>query len=344
MANPYPSDLIDRCRYFFEPRSVAVIGATEETRYGKRLLENLLQSNLSGKVFAVNPKRSEVMGLPAYKSVKDIGEDVDLAVIVIPAKAVQKALEECGEKGVPAAIIISAGFSEREEEGKQRQALLRQLALEKRIAVCGPNCLGIANVKDRILPNATGDLLQMLPEPGPVGVVSQSGATAFGPLMAKAKDRGTRVKYFISTGNEAVLESADFVRYLLEDPDIKTVVTFIEGYKDGDNLQQVAELALQKRKPILVMKMGRSEAGGKAALTHTASIAGSFQVHDGFFRQMGLVRVDDYDELCETATLFSLGKFPEGNRVGIISHSGGICTFLSDECAENGFQVPALSP
>jgi acetyltransferase len=198
-------------------------------------------------------------------------------------------------------------------------------------------------LKDKIYPNSSGDLEQLLPAAGPIGVVSQSGATAFGPLIAKTKDRGSRLKYLVSTGNEAGLEGTDFIRYMLDDPDILTLIAFIEGFKSGEKLKAVADLALEKKKPILVMKMGRSETGGKAAMTHTAAITGSFKVHDGFFRQKGMVRVDDYDELCEVANLFSRRKFPQGNRVGIISHSGGICTLLSDECAENGFEVPSLS-
>lgn len=344
MADQRPEEFEKIMRKFFEPRSVAIIGASEDTRYGRRMIENLLRSKLKGKIFPVNPKREEVMGLPCFKSVTAIEEEVDLAVIVTPAHTVPKVLRQCAEKGIRAVIIISAGFSEREgKTGQERQRELRELAEEKGIYICGPNCLGIANVQDTIFPNSSPEIVQLLPSAGPVGVVSQSGATAFGPLLAKAKDRGTRLKYIVSTGNEAILESTDFIRYMLGDPEISTIIAFIEGFKGGEKLKSVADLALEKRKPILVMKMGRSEAGGKAALTHTAAITGSFKVHDSFFRQTGIIRLDDYDELCETATLFSGQKFPQGNRVGIISHSGGICTLLSDECAESGFEVPSLS-
>ena len=344
MGEQWPRDFNKVMRNFFEPRSVAIIGATEDTRYGRRMIENLVGSKLQGKVFPVNPKRSEIMGLPCFKSVTDIQEEVDLAIIVIPARAVLTAIRECAEKGIRAVIIISAGFSERDgEAGRDRQKQLQELARDKGIYICGPNCLGIANLKDKIYPNSSGDLEELLPAAGPIGVVSQSGATAFGPLIAKTKDRGSRLKYLVSTGNEANLEGTDFIRYMLDDPEILTVIAFIEGFKNGEKLKAVAELALERKKPILVMKMGRSETGGKAAMTHTAAITGSFKVHDAFFRQKGMIRVDDYDELCEVANLFSQRKFPQGNRVGIISHSGGICTFLSDECAENGFQVPSLS-
>ncbi len=344
MEGSWPQDFHKIVRNFFEPRSVAIIGATEDTRYGRRMIENLVGSQLRGKVFPVNPKRSEIMGLPCFKSVTEIQEEVDLAIIVIPARAVLTALRECAEKGIRAVIIISAGFSERDgQAGRDRQKELQEFAKEKGIYLCGPNCLGIANLKDKIYPNSSGDLEQLLPAAGPIGVVSQSGATAFGPLMAKTKDRGSRLKYLVSTGNEADLEGTDFIRYMLDDPEILTLIAFIEGFKSGEKLKAVADLALERKKPILIMKMGRSETGGKAAMTHTAAITGSFKVHDSFFRQKGIVRVDDYDELCEVANLFSRRKFPQGNRVGIISHSGGICTFLSDECAENGFQVPSLS-
>ena len=344
MEERWPQDFNRIVRNFFEPRSVAIIGATEDTRYGRRMIENLVGSKLQGKVFPVNPKRSEIMGLPCFKSVTEIQEEVDLAIIVIPARAVLTALRECAAKGIRAVIIISAGFSERDgQAGRDRQKQLQELARDKGIYICGPNCLGIANLKDKIYPNSSGDLEELLPPAGPIGVVSQSGATAFGPLLAKTKDRGSRLKYLVSTGNEANLEGTDFLRYMLDDPEISTLIAFIEGFKDGEKLKAVADLALERKKPILIMKMGRSETGGKAAMTHTAAITGSFKVHDAFFRQRGMVRVDDYDELCEVANLFSRRKFPRGNRVGIISHSGGICTFLSDECAENGFEVPCLS-
>ena len=344
MTYNWPQDFDIRMRNFLEPRSVAVIGATEGTSYGGRMVDNLRDFGFSGKIFPVNPKRTEVKGMVCYPSVLDIEEPVDLAAVIIPARAVLDALRQCREKGIQSVVIISGGFSERGgQAGIDRQKQLTQFAKDNEIYICGPNCLGVANVKEKIQVNSGSGIGTLLPEPGAIAVVSQSGATAFGPIVAKSKDRGVRIKYIVSTGNEVNLECADFIRYMLDDPEVKVIASFIEGFKRGDKIKAVAEAALERKKPIVLMKMGRSEVGEKAAKTHTAAIAGNFQIHEGFFRQKGITRVDDYDELCETANLFSRGKYPKGNRVGIVSHSGGICTFLSDECASAGFQVPSLS-
>ncbi len=344
MGFQWPQDFDKLMRNFLEPRSIAIIGATEGAGYGGRIIENLMDGGFRGKVFPVNPTRSKVRGMPCYSNVMEIEEMVDFAVIIIPARLVLQALSQCVEKGIRSVVIISAGFSERDgQTGIDRQKQLQQLARDNGIYICGPNCLGISNVKEKIHANSGSGILNLLPDHGPIGVVSQSGATAFGPILAKAKDRGAGLKYVVSTGNEANLESADFIRFMLDDPEVRVIASFIEGFKEGEKIKAVADLALERKKPIILMKMGRSEVGGRAALTHTAAITGSFKVHEGFFKQKGVVRVDDYDELCEVAKLFSKGKFPKDDRVGIISHSGGICTFLSDECASAGFHVPSLS-
>jgi len=344
MAHQWPKEFASVMRNFLQPRSIAVIGASDETRYGRRMLENLLCPQSPVSVFPVNPKRTEIMGRKCYPSVLAIEEKIDLAAILIPARAVMTVMKQCAEKAVHSVIIISAGFSERDgRAGILRQQELSEFAGKHGIYICGPNCLGISNVKLKFHPNSSPNIGNLIPVEGPVGVVSQSGATAFGPLLLKAKDRGVRLHAIVSTGNEANLDSTDFIRYMLDDPDVRAIAAFIEGFKDGDKVKAVADLALERKKPIVIMKMGRSDFGRKAALTHTASIAGSFKTQDGFFRQKGILRVDDYDELCETAHICTQGKFPKGNRVGVISHSGGICTFISDECAVAGFDVPGLS-
>jgi acetyltransferase len=344
MSYQWPEVFASVMRNFLLPRSIAVIGASDDTRYGRRMLENLLSPGSPVRVFPVNPKRAEIMGVKCYPSVLDIDEKIDLAAILIPARVVLSVMKQCAEKGIRSVIIISAGFSERDgQAGLLRQKELCEFADKHDIYICGPNCLGISNVKEKFHPNSSPNIAEVMPVGGPIGVVSQSGATAFGPLLMKAKDRGVPVNYIVSTGNEANLDSADFIRYMLDDPDIRVIATFIEGFKNGDKVKAVADLALENKKPIVIMKMGRSDIGTQAALTHTASIAGSFKTHDGFFRQKGILRVDDYDELCETASSCAQGKFPRGNRVGVISHSGGICTFISDECAAAGFDVPDLS-
>ena len=268
MGYQWPGDFNTRMKNFLEPRSIAVIGATEGGGYGGRCVDNLLSMGFAGKVYPVNPKRSEIRGLRCYPSVLEIEGSVDLAVVIIPSGAVLKAVSQCAEKGIRSVVVISAGFSERDGQvGIDRQKQLRQFADEHGIYICGPNCLGVANLKDNVQANAASELDQLLPEPGSIGVVSQSGATGFGPVLAKAKDRGTGLKYVASTGNEVNLEGVDFIRYMLDDPEVSVIAAFIEGFRNGEKLKTVAGLALERKKPIVLMKMGRSEAGEKAALT-----------------------------------------------------------------------------
>jgi acyl-CoA synthetase (NDP forming) len=326
------------------PSSIAVIGATDRL-YGGRIMKNLLHGGFKGKLYPVNPKRDEVFGLPCFPSIRTLPEPIDSAAILVPAAGVPGVLQECAERGVKAAIIISAGFAEMgDAQGQQLQQDVRRIARETGVRVCGPNCLGVSNIADGIWSSANPTVAaDVVVGPGPVALVSQSGATAHGPLMALARDRGIGFRYVISTGNEADLELTDFVEFLLEDPEVKSIALMVEGFRDAPKFVRVARLALDRGKPLVVLKLGRSAVGAGASRTHTGALTGSDDVQTAMFRQCGVVRVDDYDELVEVAAMFAKSRVPEGERVGLVSHGGGICGAIGDNCGGLGLAVPPLT-
>ena len=337
--------MLQSIQAMLQPASIAIVGATERVGYGSRFVNNLLKTGNKARLFPVNPNRDEVFGLKCYRSVRDIPEPVDLATIILAAGDVVSTFRDCVAAGARSALVVSAGFAEMgTEEGRAWQRELGTLARASGVRVCGPNCLGFANVP-------AGNWITSSPRidfdtpvrAGGIGLISQSGATCYSSLLAMAHDRRIGFKYLVATGNEADLESSDFMRYMLRDPDVKVIAAVIEGFKDGANFARTAELALRAGKPIVLLKIGRSEAGSRGASSHTAAMTGSDTVHDALFTQKGVVRVDDYDELLETAAMFERARPPRGNRVGAVSESGGMASFLADKCGEVGLQVPPLS-
>ena len=329
----------------FNPKSIAVVGATEKPGYGGRLFANLINTKSSARLYPINPNRSEVLGIPAFKSPADLPEPVDLATIVVPSADVVPAFRAVAERGAKAALIVSAGFAEMAtDEGRANQAELRAIARQYGTRLCGPNCLGFANIAGNSWTTPSSRIAPQMRDLDPrVALVSQSGATAYRPLMGMALDRGIGFRYMIATGNEADLESTDFIEYMLRDPEVRSVAAVVESFKDGPRFIQVAEQALEAGKPIVLLKIGRTEAGARGAASHTAAMTGSDDVQDALFRQKGVIRVDDYDELVETAAMFRDRKAPKGKRVGVISESGGMGSFMADKCAEEGLDVPVLS-
>ncbi|MGV6874860.1 acetate--CoA ligase family protein [Pseudochelatococcus sp. B33] len=329
----------------FNPRSIAVVGATEKPGYGGRLFTNLLNTGSTATLYPVNPNRSEVLGIPAFRSPADLPEPVDLATIVVPSADVVATFRSVAERGAKSALIVSAGFAElATDEGRARQAELRAIARQYGTRLCGPNCLGFANVAGNSWTTPSSRIAPQMKDLDPrVALVSQSGATAYRPLMGMALDRGIGFRYMIATGNEADLESTDFIEYMLRDPEVCAIMAVVESFKDGPRFIDVAEQALEAGKPIVLLKIGRTEAGARGAASHTAAMTGSDDVQDALFRQKGVIRVDDYDELIETAAMFRDRKVPKGKRVGAISESGGMGSFLADRCAGEGLEVPVLS-
>jgi len=332
-------DAIDR---IFHARSVAIVGATERAGYGARFVNTMLRTGYSGQIYPINPGRSEVFGLPCYPSPSALPETPDLAAVIVPAARVLASLRECAEIGVRVAIVISAGFAElNREDGRERQREIIELSRETGIRLVGPNCLGAANLADNVWATASSRIDSAPSTEGAgAALISQSGATAFGPLMAVARDHGLSFRYIVTTGNEADLGAPDFVEYFLDRPDVRVITLLLEGIRDMARLRRLAEEALRRDKTLVMLKVGQSEVGQRAARSHTAALTGSDRVQDALFRQFGIARVQDYDELIEQSALFLKSAMPAGRRMGVISHSGGIGAHLSDQLGVVGLDVP----
>ncbi len=323
------------------PRSIAIVGATPRMQYGGRMLAAALKAKDRVRVYAVNPRYDEIMGAKSYPSVSDLPEAPDLVGIVVPYNQVLDTLRESHLKGAGSAIVISAGFAERGvEERRDLQEELGAFARESGMRISGPNCLGLANVKDDIWATSSSRGADGLS--GPIGLVCQSGATAFGPFLVRAVENGIGFSYIISTGNEADLDFSDFARYLVDDPDTRVIAGFVEGFKRADKFLEVAKLAAERGKPIVVIKIGRSELGARAAQSHTAALTGEDARYDAIFAQYGVIRVRDYDELLEVSHLLAHTPKPDVPGIAVVSHSGGISSLTADMCGLSGLDLPLL--
>ncbi len=324
------------------PQSIAIVGATPRMQYGGRLLAAALQAGERVRVYPVNPRYEEIQGTMSYPSVSALPEAPDLVCIVVPYHRVLDVLQESREKGAGSAIIISAGFSERGvAERADLQGQLGAFARESGIRLCGPNCLGLANIKDNIWASASSRMSDGLS--GPIGMVCQSGASAFGPFLVRAVDSGIGFSYIVSTGNEADLDFADFARYLLDDDATRVIAGFVEGFKDARKFMEMAERAAERGKPIILIKIGRSSLGANAAQSHTASLSGDDARYEAMFKQYGIIRVSDYDAFLEVAQLLAYTPTPGKPGLGVVSHSGGISSLTADMCGHAGLDLPQLS-
>lgn len=330
---------IDR---MLNPRSIAVVGATPRMQYGGRFLNAALKAKDRVAVYPVNPRYDEIMGVKSYPSVADLPETPDLVGVVVPYHRVLDILKESHAKGTRAAIVISAGFSERDaDDRRDLQGEVGAFARESGLRICGPNCLGVANVQADIWPTASSRGSDGLS--GPIGLICQSGASAFGPFLTRAIEEGIGLSHIISTGNEADLDFCDFARYLLDQDSVKVLAGFVEGFKDARKLVAVAELAAERGKPIVLIKIGRSDLGARAARSHTAALTGTDALYDEVFAQYGITRVQDYDELLEVSQLLAHSAKPVQPGVAVVSHSGGISSLTADMCGQAGLDLPPLT-
>ncbi len=272
----------------------------------------------------------------------DLPESPDLVGIIVPYHQVLPVLKQSADVGAGAAIVVSAGFAERgSQEGNVLQDEIGDFAAASGLRVSGPNCLGSANVLQGVWPSSHAPDPRL--QPGPVALVSQSGATAFGPLTTRAVELGLGYSHVVSTGNEADLESSDFIDYLLDEPNVRVVACFVEGLKDGRKFLAAAEKALRLGKSIALIKVGRSAVGANAARSHTAALTGSDEVHNALFQQFGVTRCEDYDDLIQTSHLLAYAPAPTADGVAVVSHSGGISSLIADHLGHAGIILPPLS-
>jgi acetate---CoA ligase (ADP-forming) len=327
----------------FQPRSVALIGAsTEQNKLSGRPFRFFREYGYAGKIYAVNPKHSEIAGVPCFPSLSDIPGEVDLAVITLPAIAVLEAMTECATKGVKAAAIISSGFAEVAGEGVRLQDELQRIASENGIAVCGPNCSGFVYFPGRVTATFSVGLDGGFPEAGPAAFISQSGALS-SYILGAAKERGLAFRYWITTGNECVLSFTDYLQYVLEDPEVRLVLGYLEDARDGEAFQAAARRALVLDKPLIIMKTGRSEAGAKASISHTGSLAGADEVYQAVFSKHGVLRAENLDELFDLALLAQAPRRPRRKRVQVVSISGAAGILMADVGNEFGLEFADLS-
>ncbi len=326
------------------PTSVAIIGVSESsTRIGGRLLKYLTKHGYKGELTLVNPKYKALNGIKCYPSISDVPMQIDCALVAVPGKFVLPVLNECADNKVGSAVIFSSGFAEMGRSGRQAQNEFKALAKKTNMRICGPNCIGLVNFNDNIALSFSQFLEIDAFTPGSIGFISQIGALG-GSMANRAQDNGIGLSCFISSGNEADLEVADYIKHLVLHDDKTTVIAaIIEGFKDGRKFIEAADLAFAHRKPIIVLKIGETEVGGKAAASHTGSLTGSDSVIDAVLSQKGVIRVRNYDELLQTAALFSKKRVPKGNRVGILSSSGGAGIIMADHYTKLGLAVPEPS-
>lgn len=320
------------------PRTIAVVGASERPGSpGRVALENLLNLAYQGTVYAVNPAYEEVLDFPCYPDLKSLPGPVDAIVVLLGAEKVLPVLEDAVDIGVRAASVLGIGFAEAGMEGKARQAELARLANDAGMLVCGPNCIGIANLVDRAAMYSVA--LSPANRAGGVSVVSQSGAVCMG--LTNAARFGFR--YLISSGNEAVLETADYIGYLADDPHTQIILAFLEGVPSPDKFVAAARAAAEAGKPVLLVKVGRSEIARRAVQAHTGSLVGSDAVYDAVFRHLGVIRLNTLDELLEAGELFLTSPLPAGDGVGLLSLSGGQIGLVADLAQDVGLAFPQFS-
>jgi len=336
MSDAWKSDL----QPLFNPRSIALIGASESSSRSRAVFNNLIEFGYCGEIFPVNPTRSEVFGLKCYPSVGAIPAAIDAFIMAIPRDRVIEALEGCVKKGVQAGVIVSAGFAEASAEGTILQNRITAIAEAARIRICGPNCFGVANIHDRVALLLGTDVRHV--QPGKIGLLFQSGGLLNLMLLA-AWDRGWGVSHAISCGNEAVVHVAHYAEYLVKDERTQVVGILAEGIKNPAGFLAAAKSAAELEKPLIVLKIGKSTKGVTAAQAHTGSLVGSDAAFDSVCKQYGIVRVHDLDDFIETVELFSKRKKLRGDRLGVIVPSGAECGLVADIAADAGIDLPEFS-
>ncbi len=311
----------------FKPKSVAIIGASRDPeKVGHIILQNYINGGYSGRLYVVNKNADEIMGIKSYPSVLDIKEGIDLAVISIPAQFVPEALEECGKAKVKTAVVISGGFAEVGNVDLQDQMV--KIAEKYGMPTLGPNCLGVMDPRSRVDTLFLPTYKLSRPSIGGVSFVSQSGAVG-SVVLDMISGEGFGLSKFISYGNAAHVDEVDILEYLMDDPETKVIIMYLEGIKRGKEFIEVAK-KITKIKPVLVMKAGRTAAGQAAAHSHTAALAGNYEAHEALFRQYGFTIAEDLSDLLHFAKILSGTPKPKGGRVMIVTNGGGTGVLTAD--------------
>lgn len=324
---------------FLAPKSIAIIGASDKQgSVGSSITANIMKG-FKGAIYPISPTRSTVFGKEAYKTVLDVAKPIDLAVIVIKNTLVPDVLEECGKKRIKGAIVITAGFKEVDEEGAKLEERLKDIAKKYGISVIGPNCLGVMNLDPKTMMNST--FLKITPKSGHIALVSQSGAIC-AALCEDASAQGIGFSAVVSMGNKAAMSEIDVLKMLAAHKQTRVIVMYLEDMGDGQEFLKVSRhITRRLKKPILVLKSGRSPEGAKAAMSHTGALMGSDEIYDALLKQSGAIRVDTMEELFDYATAFSKQPLPEKELV-IVSNAGGPAIISTDACSKMGIKMAEI--
>ena len=325
---------------FLSPKSIAIIGASDKEGSVGRAITNNIMKGYKGTIYPISPTRETVFGKKAYKSVLDVPGKVDLAVVVTKNTIVPSVLEECGKKKLRGAIVITAGFKEVDEEGAKLEQKLKDIAKKYKLQIIGPNCLGVMNLEPQTMMNST--FLKITPKSGEIALVSQSGAIC-AALVEDASAQGIGFSAVISMGNKADMSEIDILKMLAEHKQTKVIVIYLEDMGDGQEFLRVCkDITRKKKKPVLVLKSGRSPEGAKAAMSHTGALMGSDEIYDALLKQSGAIRVDTMEELFDYATAFSKQPLPMNGDLVIVSNAGGPAIISTDACSKLGIKMAKI--
>src|ERR1700719_1101077 len=340
---PHPLDS------FFAPESIALIGASRDLeKIPGRLLSMLRKNDFPGKLYPINPNYGGIDGLKCYPTIADVGQPIDLAIVIIPAKAVLGALKQCAAAGVRNAVIISSGFAEEGGDSAAMQDAIAALAKTTGMRISGPNAEGFYSQIQRVAATFS-PTVDIKPNEPPlvatrrrIGIVAQSGGIGFA-IYHRAKALGGALSYVISAGNESDLGAGEYLEYMVQDGSTDVIMLFIEGIRDVEKFTAAARRAAEVGKPVIVTKVGRSGAGQRAAASHTASMAGWSAAYDAVFAKYGFIVSNDLDEAVTIAAVLTTNPLPKGDRVGVVTVSGGAGIWGADTVSMQGLQVPELS-
>ena len=324
------------------PKAVAVIGASDNpARIGGRPIYSMLKDGYEGNLFPVNPNRDIVQGLKAYPNISSVPMPVDSAVISVPENIALKVIKECAENGVKSVVVFTSGFAEIGSAGLSAQRQIADISAESGMRILGPNCLGVFNLQAGWFGTFANTLASKKMPTGPIGIVTQSGAYG-GHLFTITQNRGVGTNYWVTTGNEVDIDVAEVIEFYASEPEIKVIISYAEGVKNGERMCRALDAARDAKKPVIFMKVGSTEAGAMAAASHTASLAGEDAIYDGLFSQYGVYRAETTEEMADIAYACQFGRFPDGPKIGLQTISGGIGVQMADAASKKGFEVTPL--
>jgi acetate---CoA ligase (ADP-forming) len=330
-----------RLHAFFAPESIVMVGASDNSGWGRFIFASCQTTGFGGPLMVVHPRAKTAYGLPVVPSLRDLPEPADLAFILAPVQAVESVLADMGAAGIKNAVVLASGYREVGEDGRALENAMVSQAIANGITVLGPNCLGFLNAHTRAAPYAL-----TVPPPliaGPVAVVLQSGALA-SVMLTFTRAHAIGVRVLTSVGNECMIKTVDVIDYLIEDDATRVICLFLEEIGDPAKFARVAEKAERAGKPIVALKVGSSPAGQQAALAHTGSVAGNNEVVDAALRQLNVIRVTSLEELLTTGAMLGYNRWPRGRRMGVLTASGGSCDIIADAAGTEGLQIPDFAP